>query len=82
MRPAAARSDAPVHDDHRVGANRALREQFAGHFYDGLRTLGAAEALAAAQRRMLADARYQAPYFWASCQMSGDGTSGNQAAGN
>jgi len=56
--------------------------EFAGHFYDGLRTLGAAEALAAAQRRMLADARYQAPYFWASYQVSGDGTSGNQAAGN
>jgi len=31
---------------------------------------------------MLADARYQAPYFWASYQVSGDGTSGNQAAGN
>ena len=56
--------------------------EFAGHFYDGLRTLGAAEALAAAQRRMLADPRYQAPYFWASYQVSGDGTSGNQAARN
>jgi len=47
--------------------------EFAGQFYGGLRSLGAADALAAAQRRMIADSRYQAPYHWASYQVSGDG---------
>jgi CHAT domain-containing protein len=55
---------------------------FAARFYDSLPTLGAAEALATAQRRMLSDPRYQAPYFWASYQVSGDGSSGSPAARN
>ena len=50
--------------------------QFAEHFYAGLGSQAAPDALAAAQRRMLADARYSAPYFWASYQVSGHGLSG------
>ena len=46
---------------------------FAAHFYAALPPLGAADALAQAQRRMLADPRYRAPYFWASYQVSGSG---------
>ena len=46
---------------------------FAAHFYAALPSLGAADALAQAQRRMLADPRYQAPYYWASYQVSGSG---------
>lgn len=50
--------------------------EFAEHFYAGLESQAAPDALAAAQRRMLADARYSAPYFWASYQVSGHGLSG------
>ena len=46
---------------------------FAEHFYDELRTLPPAPALAAAQRRMSREARYAAPYFWAGYQLLGDG---------
>jgi CHAT domain-containing protein len=53
--------------------------EFAARFYDSLPTLGAAEALAAAQRTMIRDQQYQAPYFWASYQVSGDGSSGSAA---
>ena len=56
--------------------------EFAEYFYDGLGSLQAVDALAAAQRRMLADPRYRAPYFWASYQMSGDGSTGSPASRN
>jgi len=46
----------------------------AERFYVSLSSLGAADALAAAQRSMIADKRYGAPYFWAGYQVSGDGT--------
>lgn len=49
---------------------------FAQHFYAALTSLGAPEALAAAQRRMLREQRYAAPYFWASYQVSGQGSAG------
>lgn len=45
----------------------------AERFYPGLSSLGAADALAAAQRSMIADKRYGSPYFWAGYQVSGDG---------
>ena len=47
--------------------------EFAGRFYAELRSSGAADALASAQRGMIADPRYHAPYYWASYQVSGDG---------
>jgi CHAT domain-containing protein len=46
----------------------------AERFYLRLSTLGVADALAAAQRAMIADKRYGAPYFWAGYQVSGEGT--------
>lgn len=49
--------------------------EFARHFYAGLPSQAAPDALAAAQRRMLADTRYATPYFWASYQVSGRGLS-------
>ena len=45
----------------------------AERFYPSLSSLGAADALAVAQRSMIADKRYGAPYFWAGYQVSGDG---------
>ena len=45
----------------------------AERFYVSLSSSGAADALAAAQRSMIADKRYGAPYFWAGYQVSGDG---------
>ena len=47
--------------------------EFAGRFFAGLPSSGAADALASAQRQMIADVRYRAPYHWASYQVSGDG---------
>ena len=46
---------------------------FAEHFYRSLRSLPPAEALAAAQQKMLIDGRYRAPYHWAAYQVAGNG---------
>jgi len=46
---------------------------FAGRFYDRLRELAPAEALAAAQRQLLRGPRYAAPYYWAGYRISGGG---------
>ncbi len=48
-------------------------EEIAARFYANLQRLPAADALAAAQRAMLRDARYAAPYYWAGYQLSGAG---------
>jgi CHAT domain-containing protein len=53
--------------------NDASAAVFARHFYRNLRKLPPEEALAAAQQNMLIDARYRAPYFWASYQLAGSG---------
>jgi CHAT domain-containing protein len=47
--------------------------EFARHFYEALGGAGYAEAIARAQRRMIADPRYRSPYFWAAFQVSGGG---------
>lgn len=44
---------------------------FAGHFYAALRTMPAPEALATAQRAMLADPITNRPYLWAAYQVQG-----------
>ncbi len=49
--------------------------EFAAHFYRELRVLRSSEALAAAQRRLIADPRFRSPFFWASYRLSGDGSS-------
>jgi CHAT domain-containing protein len=46
---------------------------FASRFYAGVSDRTLAEALAAAQRRMIADPRYRAPYYWAGYTLSGSG---------
>jgi CHAT domain-containing protein len=46
---------------------------FAEQFYTRVRALEPAEALAEAQRAMLRDRRYEAPYYWAGYMVSGDG---------
>jgi tetratricopeptide (TPR) repeat protein len=43
---------------------------FAG-FYQNARSMGLAEALATAQRELLADPRFGLPYFWAPYQLTG-----------
>ena len=48
---------------------------FAERFYVNLRTLPPAEALAAAQRELLRDSRYNDPFFWAAYQVIGHGGS-------
>lgn len=44
---------------------------FARHFYEALRTLVPSEALAEAQRAMLKDPRFHAPFYWAAYRLSG-----------
>jgi CHAT domain-containing protein/tetratricopeptide (TPR) repeat protein len=46
---------------------------FAERFYARVNAVEPAEALAEAQRAMLADRRYASPYYWAAYQVSGDG---------
>ena len=46
---------------------------FADRFYRHLRSAPPAEALAAAQREMIADPRYDAPYHWAAYRLTGAG---------
>jgi len=45
----------------------------ASQFYQALRENAVPEALAHAQRAMLADARYRSPYYWAAYETSGSG---------
>ena len=54
----------------------AAAGDFAARFYGKLRTVAVPEALAAAQREMLADARYRSPYYWAAYEVSGGGRTG------
>ena len=49
--------------------------EFATRFYSHLARRSPPEALAAAQREMLAGGRHSAPYYWAAYQVSGDGES-------
>jgi CHAT domain-containing protein len=51
---------------------------FAGRFYRNLAHLPVADAFAAAQREMVADARYASPYYWAGYTLSGAGRWGPQ----
>lgn len=44
---------------------------FAERFYSAYASRSAAEALALAQRAMMADARFPAPYHWAGYRISG-----------
>lgn len=47
--------------------------RFAALFYDELQDMSPAEALAAAQRRMMDDSRFGSPYHWAAYRLSGAG---------
>jgi CHAT domain-containing protein len=53
---------------------------FAGRFYRNLTHLPVADAFSAAQREMVADARYVSPYYWAGYTLSGTGRLGAQDA--
>ena len=55
----------PIEDD---GA-----AELADRFYDHLRGSDAAQALATAQREMIRDERYRAPFYWAGYELSGAG---------
>jgi CHAT domain-containing protein/tetratricopeptide (TPR) repeat protein len=48
---------------------------FAGRFYTDLRTSSPSDALASAQREMIHDSRFSAPYYWAPYVISGVGLS-------
>jgi CHAT domain-containing protein len=48
--------------------------ELARRFYDNLRTMPAAEALAHAQVQMLSTDQWRSPYFWAAFEVVGDGT--------
>jgi len=48
---------------------------FAGRFYTHLRASSPSDALALAQREMIRDSRFGAPYHWASYAISGEGLS-------
>jgi len=48
---------------------------FAGRFYTHLRESSPSDALALAQREMIRDSRFSAPYHWASYAISGEGLS-------
>ncbi|HTJ24407.1 MAG TPA: CHAT domain-containing tetratricopeptide repeat protein [Gemmatimonadaceae bacterium] len=47
---------------------------FAAHFYARLAHGTVAEALAQAQRDLMADSRYESPYYWAAYELTGGGT--------
>jgi CHAT domain-containing protein/tetratricopeptide (TPR) repeat protein len=53
---------------------------FATWFYAELGRIGPAEALAAAQRALLADRRFRHPYYWAGYRVAGSESSGGPAA--
>ncbi len=46
---------------------------FAARFYEAARRMPPAEALAEAQRSMIADSRYSDPFYWAAYDLSGSG---------
>jgi CHAT domain-containing protein len=50
--------------------------ELARRFYAARRSLGAAEALAQAQREMIAEPRWRSPYLWAAYEVSGGGIEG------
>lgn len=50
--------------------------EFATRFYSARQTLGAPEALARAQREMIAAPRWRSPYLWAAYEVSGGGIEG------
>ncbi|MEA2713021.1 MAG: hypothetical protein QOK27_982, partial [Gemmatimonadales bacterium] len=52
---------------------------FADRFYRLLEQMGGPDALASAQREMLHDPAYQAPYFWAAYQIAGNDDRGPQS---
>jgi CHAT domain-containing protein/tetratricopeptide (TPR) repeat protein len=54
--------------------------EFARRFYSARQTLGAPEALARAQREMIADPRWRGPYLWAAYEVSGGGIEGFRAS--
>ena len=51
----------------------AAAAEFAIRFYEVLKSSSAADALATAQREMIADPRLRNPYLWAAYQVSGTG---------
>ena len=51
----------------------AAAAEFAGRFYRLLKSRSATDALATAQRSMIADPRLRRPYLWAAYQISGNG---------
>jgi len=53
---------------------------FAGRFYEAALRLPPPEALAEAQRQMIADSRYSNPYYWAAYDVSGTGSWGRSRA--
>lgn len=53
--------------------------EFAARFYRHFPGVPAAEALALAQRDMLAEPKWRAPYYWAGYVLSGDGGTGPRA---
>jgi CHAT domain-containing protein len=52
---------------------------FADHFYGLLQQMNAPDALADAQRKMLRDPAYRAPYFWAAYQIAGNDARGPES---
>ncbi len=50
--------------------------EFASRFYSARQTLGAPEAVARAQREMIADPRWRSPYLWAAYEVNGGGVEG------
>lgn len=48
--------------------------ELATRFYSARKSLGAPEALAQAQREMIANPRWRSPYLWAAYEVSGGGT--------
>ncbi len=48
--------------------------EFAAHFYRALASETPPDALAAAQRALVHDSRYSAPYYWAAYTVSGSGS--------
>ena len=53
--------------------------EFATSFYRHVPAVPAAEALALAQRDMLAGSRWRSPYYWAGYVVSGEGRPGSRA---
>jgi CHAT domain-containing protein len=60
--------------------NDRAAAQFAGSFYDALRSQSAVDALTQAQRAMLWDPRFRDPYVWAAYNLTGEGIEPRAAA--